>query len=62
MPSAPPPVFAISLREAAASIGISLNSCRRLAKDGRLHTVRIGRRRVVPVRALEELIRRRAEQ
>ena len=57
MPSAPPQVFAISLKEAAASIGVSLNSIRRLAKGGRLSTTKIGRRRVVPLDALRDLVR-----
>jgi excisionase family DNA binding protein len=56
MRSTPPPVFAISLQEAAASIGVSLNSCRRLAKLGRLGTVKVGRRRLVPLVAIQRLI------
>jgi excisionase family DNA binding protein len=57
MPPAPPQVFAISLKEAAASIGVSLNSVRRLAKAGRLSTTKVGRRRVVPLDALKDLVR-----
>ena len=37
-----------------------LSHVRRFAKDGRLRTVQLGRRRVVPVEALQMLIRERA--
>ena len=38
-------------------LGVSASTVRRFAKEGRLHTVQLGRRRVVPVEALKELIR-----
>ena len=48
--------LAISLKEARQALGISRSLVYRMADDGRLPTVRVGRRRLVPVRALEELL------
>jgi excisionase family DNA binding protein len=53
--------ISVSLKEGAAMLGVSASTVRRFARDGRLRTVQLGRRRVVPVQALEELIRKRAE-
>jgi excisionase family DNA binding protein len=49
--------ISVSLKEAAAMLGVSASTIRRFAKDERLRTVQLGRRRVVPVEALKELIR-----
>ena len=38
--------------------GLSKNTLRRLAKVGRLRTVLVGRRRLIPYHALSELLQR----
>jgi excisionase family DNA binding protein len=49
--------LSVSFKEAAKLLSVSPISVLRHAKDGRLRTVRLGRRRVVPFDALRELIR-----
>jgi len=49
--------LSVSFKEAAQVTSVSRTTLRRYAKDGRLRTVRLGRRRVIPYEALEELIR-----
>ena len=49
--------ISVSLKEAAAMLGVSASTIRRFAKDERLRTVQLGRRRVVPVEALKEMVR-----
>jgi excisionase family DNA binding protein len=49
--------LSVSFKEAAKLLSVSPNTVRRHAKDGRLRTVRLGRRRVVPFDALKDLIR-----
>jgi excisionase family DNA binding protein len=49
--------LAVSFKEAAGLVSVSRNTLRRYAKSGRLRTVRLGRRRVIPFEALRELIR-----
>lgn len=49
--------LAVSFARAAELTSVSRNTLRRFAKDGRLKTVLLGRRRVVPMDALRELIK-----
>lgn len=53
--------LSVSFAEAAKLLSVSPNTVRRHAKSGRLRTVRLGRRRVVPFDALRDLIRARDE-
>lgn len=48
--------LSVSLSRASELVGVSRNTLRRIAKRGQLRTVRIGRRRVVPMSALMKLI------
>jgi excisionase family DNA binding protein len=47
---------ALSIRETARTTGLSRATLYRLLNDGRLTTVKIGARRLVPVRALDALL------
>ena len=49
--------LAVSFAKAAELTSVSKNSLRRFAKTGRLRTVRLGRRRIIPFAALNELLR-----
>jgi excisionase family DNA binding protein len=49
-----PHAVAVSYRTAAARLGVSVSTARRMAADGRLATVRAGRRVLVPVAALAD--------
>ncbi len=49
--------LAVSFARASEMMSVSRNTLRRFAKDGRLRTVRLGRRRVIPFDALTDLIR-----
>ena len=49
--------LSVSFAEAAKLLSVSPNTVRRHAKDGRLRTIRLGRRRVVPFDALRDLLR-----
>ena len=53
--------LAVSFKEAAEITSVSRSTLRRCANDGRLRTVRLGRRRVIPYDALQELIREGSE-
>jgi excisionase family DNA binding protein len=46
----------IPIVEAAKRLGISRSTCYQLVNDGRLKTVKIGARRLVPVSAIEQFI------
>ncbi len=48
--------LAVSFERASELTSLSKNSLRRYARSGRLKTVRIGRRRVVPFSALHDLL------
>src|SRR5882762_9220860 len=48
--------LSVSFKVAAALTSVSRNTLRRYAKSGRLRTVRLGRRRVIPFDALKNLI------
>ena len=52
---------ALSVEEAGALLGISRDLAYDLVATGELPSVRLGRRLVVPRRALEEALRRLAE-
>jgi excisionase family DNA binding protein len=46
----------LAIKQAIYELGISRTALYELIEDGRLKTVKIGRRRLVPVEAIEELI------
>jgi excisionase family DNA binding protein len=48
--------LAVSFARAAELTSLSKNSLRRYARSGRLKTTRIGRRRIIPLAGLNELI------
>jgi excisionase family DNA binding protein len=52
------PPIAVGIKEAAVMIGVSPNTIRRQVAAGRLHTVRVGRRRVIPIDVLREFVER----
>jgi excisionase family DNA binding protein len=56
--SSTPSPIAVSFARAAEITSLSKNSLRRFAKSGRLRTVRLGRRRLIPFEALNELIQK----
>jgi excisionase family DNA binding protein len=47
---------ALSIREAAYTSGLSRATLYRLLKDGKLTTIKVGARRLVPVGAIEALL------
>jgi excisionase family DNA binding protein len=49
--------IAVSVARAAALVGVSRATIRTYAKSGRLRIARLGRRVIVPVNALEQLVR-----
>ena len=51
---------ALSVIEAARTVGISRASVYRLITQGRLTTVKIGSRRLVPIAALDNLLEKAA--
>lgn len=57
-PAAPVSRAAYSVEEAAQALGIGRTYAFQLIKDGSLETVRLGRRRLVPVSAVEGLLAR----
>ena len=48
--------LSVSFSRAAELTSMSKNTLRRMAKSGRLRTITLGRRRVVPYDALKELV------
>ena len=50
----------LSVAEVAERLGVHPSFVRRLIQDGRIPSVRLGRRVLVPVRGLEEVLRRSA--
>ena len=48
--------YAITIAEAADRLGVSKSYAYQLAKDGRLPVVRLGRRVLVPVESLQDLL------
>lgn len=53
---AAPARLSYTKREAAKSLGVSVRTIERLAQDGRLRCVKLGRKVVVPVDALAALL------
>jgi excisionase family DNA binding protein len=51
------PPIAVDFKRAAQMTSVSRSTLRRFAKSGRLRTVLLGRRRVIPIDALKDLIR-----
>lgn len=49
--------IAVSVSRAAALVGVSRATIRTYAKSGRLRVARFGRRVIVPINALEQLVR-----
>lgn len=49
-------VLAVSLQGAAEAIGVSERTIRNLIDDGRLRSIKVNRRRLVPVDALREFL------
>lgn len=52
------PRAAISVEEAAQALGIGRTLAFQFIKDGSLETIRAGRRRLVPVKAVETFLAR----
>lgn len=52
------PRAAISVEEAAEALGIGRTYAFQLIKDGALETIKVGRRRLVPVMAVESFLAR----
>jgi excisionase family DNA binding protein len=50
-------VLAVNIPEAARRLGLSPRTVTSLVARGELKSRKIGRRRVIPIRALEELLR-----
>ena len=46
----------LAIKQAVFELGISRTALYELIGNGRLNTVKIGRRRLVPIEAIEELI------
>jgi excisionase family DNA binding protein len=49
----------VSVREAAEMLGVSIRTAAKLVDSGELRSLKIGRRRLVPVAAVHELIAER---
>ena len=49
-----------SIREAAQALGIGRTLAIKLVRSGQLRSIKLGRRRVVPAAALEELLQQGA--
>jgi excisionase family DNA binding protein len=47
---------ALSIRETARTCGLSRATLYRLLKDGKLSTIKVGSRRLVPVAAIDALL------
>lgn len=59
--SQPTDPLAYSLSDAVQLTGLSLNTIRRLADDGALHTVKVGKRRLIPADELRRLVEQGTE-
>jgi excisionase family DNA binding protein len=49
--------IAVSVARAALLVGVSRGTIRMFAKSGRLSVARLGRRVLIPMKALEQLVR-----
>lgn len=54
------PRHAYTLREVAQSLGVSRSTLYTLADSGKLVTVKVGKRRLIPASELERLVRPQA--
>lgn len=54
--------MAYSITEMAAALGIGRNKAHELAKEPGFPIITLGRRKVIPVRALDEWLERKAGQ
>ena len=52
--------LAYSIAEAAQALGIGRTLAMKLVREGQLRSIKVGRRRLVPAAALEELLARGA--
>jgi excisionase family DNA binding protein len=50
----------VSVREAAKRLGLGRDTAYQLVREGRLHSVALGRKRLVPVAELERFVEREA--
>lgn len=50
-------VLAVGLAEAARRLSLSIRTIAKLVSRGNLPSLKVGRRRLIPVRALEHLMR-----
>jgi excisionase family DNA binding protein len=50
-------ILAVSVAEAARRLGVSHRTVGYLVASGELHSRKIGRRRIIPLSALEDLLR-----
>ena len=46
----------LRVREAAAQVGIGLGACYTLIRSGQLHSVRVGRKILIPQSAVDEFL------
>jgi excisionase family DNA binding protein len=51
----------LSVREAARRLGIGRDACYALAHDGRLRSLAVGRKILIPLRELETFVERELE-
>lgn len=57
----PIPRTALRVEEAARSLGLSRTGLYRLIREGKIRVVKVGSRTVIPVSALDEILKRNAE-
>src|SRR5690606_29466874 len=50
------PARLVSVETAARALGLGRNTCYQLIRDGRLRSVQVGKRRLIPVQALDEFV------
>ena len=53
-------ILAVNIREAARRLGLSTRTVAALVSSGEVHSRKVGRRRIVPVVALEAFLRSHA--
>jgi excisionase family DNA binding protein len=57
----PIPRTALRVDEAARSLGLSRTGLYRLIREGKIRVVKVGSRTVIPLTALDEILKRNAE-